>query len=214
VSIDSKKDVILIGAGGHAKVVAETPIQSGRNILGLVAPDKEKNSECFGLNVLGNDDTLLSFSPSEVVLANGIGSLPSQMSRWHLASQMREKGFQFIRVMHPSAIIATDVVLAEGVQVMAGSIIQPGSSIGRDSIINTRVSIDHDCSIGGNCHLAPGVILSGCVNIGKGAHLGTGSTVIQNISIGKNSIVASGSTVYKNLENDKILIQKKQDIYT
>ena len=61
MSIDSKKDVILIGAGGHAKVVAETPIQSGRNILGLVAPDKEKNSEFFGLNVLGNDDTLLSF---------------------------------------------------------------------------------------------------------------------------------------------------------
>jgi UDP-perosamine 4-acetyltransferase len=213
LSISSKKVVILLGAGGHAKVVAEALIQSGKTILGLVAPDKKKGSKCFGLDVLGNDDELFSYSPREVVLANGIGALPGKVFRWKLASQMREKGFQFTRVIHPSATIAADVIVAEGAQVMAGSIIQPGSSIGQDSIVNTRVSIDHDCKIGENCHLAPGVILSGCVNIGKGAHLGTGSTVIQNISIGENSTVSAGSIVYKDLANDRILIQKKQNIY-
>lgn len=205
--------MILLGAGGHAKVVAEALIQSGKTVLGLVAPDKKTGSKCFGLDVLGNDDELLSYSPGEVVLANGIGALPGKVFRWKLAGQMREKGFQFTRVIHPSATIAADVIVGEGAQVMAGSIIQPGSSIGQDSIVNTRVSIDHDCKIGENCHLAPGVILSGCVNIGKGAHLGTGSTVIQNISIGANSTVSAGSIVYKDLVNDKILIQIKQNIY-
>ena len=205
--------MILLGAGGHAKVVAEALIQSGKTILGLVAPDKKKGSKYFGLDVLGNDDELFSYSPREVVLANGIGALPGKVFRWKLASQMREKGFQFTRVIHPSATIAADVIVGEGAQVMAGSIIQPGSSIGQDSIVNTRVSVDHDCKIGENCHLAPGVILSGCVNIGKGAHLGTGSTVIQNISIGANSTVSAGSIVYKDLINDKILIQIKQNIY-
>jgi sugar O-acyltransferase (sialic acid O-acetyltransferase NeuD family) len=213
LSISSKKVVILLGAGGHAKVVAEALIQSGKTILGLVAPDKKKGSKCFGLDVLGNDDELLSYSPREVVLANGIGALPGIVLRWKLAGQMREKGFQFTRVIHPSATIAADVIVGEGAQVMAGSIIQPGSSIAQDSIVNTRVSIDHDCKIGENCHLAPGVILSGCVNIGKGAHLGTGATVIQNISIGANSTVSAGSIVYKDLVNDKMLIQIKQNIY-
>jgi len=213
LSIGDKKVVILLGAGGHAKVVAEALIQSGKTILGLVAPDKKKGSKCFGLDVLGSDDELLSYSPREVELANGIGALPGKVFRWKLASKMREKGFRFTRVIHPSATVAADVIVAEGAQVMAGSIIQPGSSIGQDSIVNTRVSIDHDCKIDENCHLAPGVILSGCVNISRGVHLGTGSTVIQNISIGANSTVSAGSIVYKDLVNDKILIQKKQNIY-
>ena len=201
--------MILLGAGGHAKVVAEALIQSGKIILGLVAPDKKKGSKCFGLDVLGSDDELLSYSPREVVLANGIGALPGKVFRWKLAGQMREKGFQFTRVIHPSAIIADNVVIGEGVQIMAGVIIQTGASIGQGSIVNTGASIDHDCSIGQNCHLAPGVVLSGCVDIGSGTHVGTGSVIVQGISIGTDSIVAAGSVVYKNIVSNTTLIQKK-----
>ncbi len=125
MNISSKKNVIILGAGGHAKVVVEDLLKSGENILGLVAPDKKKGSKYFGLGILGNDDDLLSYPPNEVVLANGIGAIPSQVFRLKLARQMRKKGFQFTRVVHPSAIIATDVIMEEGVQVMAGSIIQP-----------------------------------------------------------------------------------------
>ena len=202
--------MILLGAGGHAKVVAEALIQSGKTILGLVAPDKKKGSKYFGLDVLGNDDELFSYSPREVVLANGIGALPGKVFRWKLASQMREKGFQFTRVIHPSAIIADNVVIGEGVQIMAGVIIQTGASIGQGSIVNTGASIDHDCSIGQNCHLAPGVVLSGCVDIGSGTHVGTGSVIVQGISIGTDSIVAAGSVVYKNIVSNTTLIQKKK----
>jgi UDP-perosamine 4-acetyltransferase len=197
---NSKKPVIILGAGGHAKVITEALVQSGESILGLIAPDKEKGSKCFGVDVLGNDDELLSYSPREVLLANGIGALPGKAFRWELASKMRKQGFNFIRVIHPSAIISDDVMLEEGAQIMAGSIIQPGSSIGKDSIINTRVSIDHDCSIGGNCHLAPGVVLCGSVCVSKGVFLGAGSVVIQNIFIENDSFVRSGSIVFKSIK--------------
>lgn len=204
--------VIILGAGGHAKVVAETLLQSGRTVLGVVDPNFEKNSKWFGLNVIGGDDEIFTYSSSEVLLVNGIGALPGKMLRWNIADKMRSKGFKFATVVHPSAIVASDVIIDEGAQVMAGVVIQPGSSIGKDVIVNTMVSVDHDCKIGANCHLAPRSVLSGCVSIGKSVHFGTGSIAVQNISIGDNVVVAAGSIVYEDLESDTLLIQKKRNI--
>lgn len=205
----NKQNVILLGAGGHAKVVADALIKSGINILGVVSPDKSKGSNFFGLKVLGNDEECIAFSSKEVKLANGIGAIPGKKNRWELADKMRKKGYQFIKVIHPSALIAKDVVLEEGVQIMAGVIIQPGSSIGQDTIVNSRTSIDHDCKVGINCHLAPGVVLSGFVNIDNGVQIGTGTIVIQKIKIGQNSVIAAGSVIYKSVASDIKFIQKK-----
>ncbi len=206
----SPKPVIVLGAGGHAKVVAEALIQSGHEILGFVTPDLEPGTVLFGHSVLGDDDVINEFSPDNVMLANGVGALPYQNLRWRLASKMRKQRYKFLTIIHPLAIIASDVVLNEGVQVMAGSVVQPGTQIGQDSIINTGVLLDHDCSIGRNCHLAPGVACSGGVHVGKDSHLGTGTIVIQNISIGENSIVAAGSVIYKNVLRDVVFMQTHQ----
>ncbi|NOX49781.1 MAG: acetyltransferase [Gammaproteobacteria bacterium] len=209
------RPVIILGAGGHAKVVAEALLQAGVNIVGYVDPGMPSGSECFGIRVLGDDSVLSSFAADDIVLVNGIGSMPGEQSRFEVASRMREKGFSFSKVIHPSAVIGGDVVLEEGVQVMAGVVIQPGTHVGQDTIINTGALIDHDCRIGSNCHIAPGVTLSGGVLVDVGAHLGTGATVIQNISIGKNSLVAAGSVVYKDLGRDVKYIQpdSKSGIY-
>ena len=89
---------------------------------------------------------------------------------------------------------------------MAGSVIQPGSVIGRNVIINTRTSIDHDCEISDHVHVAPGVTLSGKVKIAAGAHIGTGATVIQGINIGANSMIGAGAVVVSDVAGDSKVI--------
>ena len=203
------KPVIIIGAGGHAKVVADALTQVGVDLLGLTDVNKKKDDICFGLPVLGGDEIINKYSPDKVLLANGLGTLPEDKSRWELAKRMREAGYSFITVVHPSATIADSVSLAEGVQVMAGCILQPEVSVGQDSIINTGVILDHDCMIGENCHIAPGVTMSGGVHVDNETHVGTAAIILQNISIGSNTIIAAGSVIYHDVLSDVKFIQSK-----
>ncbi len=205
------KPVIVLGAGGHAKVVIDTLQQSGREITGLTDPNIIKGNKYFDVNVLGDDGIIQEYMSDEVELANGLGTIPGSDLRWRIASRMRSLGYKFTIVIHPSAVIANSAYLEEGVQIMAGCILQPDVVVGRDTIINTGVSIDHDCQIGANCHIAPGVSLSGGVRIGDFVHIGTGATAIQNISIGSNSVVAAGSVIYRDIASGVTLIQSKID---
>ena len=206
----SSKPVIVMGAGGHAKVLVDALRLSNREILGFVTPDLEVGENFCGKKVLGNDSEIDNYSPNDIELVNGIGSLPRKNLRWKVAGKMRQKGYYFSSVIHPSAIIATNVRIGKGVQVMAGAIIQADTSVGDDSIVNTGVLLDHDCNIAENCHLAPGVVCSGGVEVGRMSHLGTGTIVIQNISIGENCTLAAGSVVYENVSGSTSFIQTKR----
>jgi len=180
-----------------------------RNILGLITPELEKGSKHHGLEVLGDDEQLKQYNPTEIDLINGIGSLPSQKLRWQVSEKVRSWGYTLSQVIHPSAIVTSSATLGEGVQIMAGCAIQPGCNIGRDTIINTGCMIDHDCVIDENSHIAPGCVLSGGINIGRSVHIGTGSNVIQNIRIGEGAVVAAGTTLYKNVEKNIFIKQLK-----
>ena len=204
------KPVIIMGAGGHTKVLVEVLKLSGGHIIGLVAPNIMPGSSCFGVTVLGEDDALAMYSPDDVELVNGIGALPGRWKRWKVAARMRRKGFRFSQAIHPSAIISTDAVLGEGVQIMAGVVIQPGVQVGQDCILNTGVLVDHDCKIDNACHLAPGVTLSGNVEIGGYTHLGTNTSAIHGILIGAHSVVAAGSVVYEDIPDNVIFVQRRQ----
>jgi sugar O-acyltransferase (sialic acid O-acetyltransferase NeuD family) len=195
------KPVIILGSGGHARVILDVLRLTGKDVLGVVTPNRKVDSAFVGLKVLGGDDAIESYSSSDVVLVNGVGALPYQKTRWQLAMRMRKLGFKFLTIIHPSAIVANDVELAEGAQIMAGVVIQPGTTIGRDSIINTGVLVDHDCEISRNCHLAPGVVMSGGVSVGSGTQIGCGTTIIQNISIGEGSLIAAGSVIYRDVRD-------------
>tara|TARA_B100002051_G_scaffold275822_1_gene321186 strand:- start:4178 stop:4819 length:642 start_codon:yes stop_codon:yes gene_type:complete len=202
------RPAIILGAGGHAKVLAEALIQSGSEVLGFVTPDAVPEEEFFGYRILGDDDVVKTYNSDDILLANGIGMLPRQTLRWRLAAQMRKDGYSFVTVRHPSAIVSSDIILYEGVQVMAGAIIQPGCKIGQDSIINTGSQIEHDTTIGDQCHIAPGVTLSGEVHVGDNVHIGTGAQVIQGIKIGEGSVIAAGTTVYKDVPSGMMVRQQ------
>ena len=201
------KPVILLGAGGHAKVLLEALQLEGRNVLGLLTPDLEKGSKHLGLEVLGDDEQLQQFKPSEIDIVNGIGSLPFEQLRWKVSSKMRSWGFRLSTVIHPATVVSSNATLEEGVQIMAGCVIQSGCTIGRDTVINTGTTIDHDCMIGGKTHIAPGCAFSGGVRVGKAVHIGTGCSVIQNIKVGEGAVVAAGTILYQDVEA-KMLVKQ------
>jgi UDP-perosamine 4-acetyltransferase len=194
------RPLLILGAGGHARVLLDALVLQGRQIIGFLDPALPEGSVGpGGLPILGGDEALSRFLPADVELVNGIGSVKVASAREMIYRRVKVAGFGFADVVHPSAIVCRDVVCGEGTQIMAGCVIQCGSLIGANSVINTRASIDHDCRIGESVHIAPGVTLSGNVQIGDRAHIGTGAVVIQGISVGEGCLVAAGAVVYRDL---------------
>jgi len=195
-----KLPVIIIGGGGHAKVVADVLQLQGFHVVGFTDINGVCKSLTSTIPNLGDDNVILQqYHSDDVLLANGVGSIQTTTNRRDVHDYWVEQGYRFVSCIHPSAVIATGVEISDGSQIMAGTVIQPGSIIGRNVIVNTKASIDHDCAIGDHAHIAPGVTLSGGVRIGTGAHIGTGATVIQNITIGENSFVGAGAVVVSNV---------------
>ncbi len=192
--------MIVLGGGGHAKVVIDTLLAGGATVVGLCDPALAAGDMGpLGIPVLGDDGALGGYPPADFVLANGIGSTRSTILRRQVFERAKANGYAFATVVHPSASVARDVNLAEGAQVMAGAVVQPGAVLERNCLINTGASVDHDCVIGAHAHIAPGVTLCGGVCIGHGTHLGTGACVIQGIRVGGDRLVAAGSVVVADL---------------
>jgi UDP-perosamine 4-acetyltransferase len=185
---------LIIGAGGHARVLIEALTKSGTAILGCVAKETPIRWTSL-IPFLGDDEALLHYSPSSVVLINGIGSTARPDLRRDIFLRFKQKGYHFGTVAHPAAILPSDIVLGEGTQVMAGAILQPGCRVGDNVIVNTGAVVDHDCQICAHVHIAPGAVLSGDVTVGEGAHVGTGARVIQGVEIGAGAVVGAGATV-------------------
>lgn len=192
--------VIILGGGGHGKVLLDILLQQSFDILGFTVPGNEQSNDTIKeLQLMGDDSAVLHYSPDKVLLVNGLGSVGNTSRRQRLYQEFSQKGYRFLDVIHNSAIIASDVLTGDGLQVMAGAILQIGTQIGDNTIINTKTSVDHDCRIGSHVHLAPGVTLSGNVEVGDCVHVGAGATVVQGIRIGKGSIVGAGAVVIKDV---------------
>jgi UDP-perosamine 4-acetyltransferase len=194
------RPVIVLGAGGHAKVLINALQLCSIDILGITAPDPTLVGQIIlGVPVIGTDDELKKYSAQEVHLVNGLGSVGLPVARRRLYDAFKKAGFEFATVVHPSAVVAPDVRVGEGAQIMAGAVLQPGICLGDNVIINTRASLDHDCHIGNHAHIAPGATLSGEVQAGVGVHVGTGASIIQGVKVGDGSLVGAGSVVLKDI---------------
>lgn len=200
------KPLVIIGAGGHARVLLDIALICDYEILGFTLPEKSEVRDCFGYPVIGTDDEVLKSSSKDFLLVNALGSIGSLERRYEVFRRFHQKGFCFATLIHPSATVAHGVNLGEGVQIMAGSVIQPGCSIGVDSIVNTGCLIDHDCRIGNHVHLAPGVTISGSVGVGDCTHVGTAASVIQGVNIGEWSLVGAGSLVLRDINDRQMVV--------
>lgn len=202
------KPLIMLGAGGHAAVLAELLLSQGRQLIAMVSPEPaSENSPLARIPRLMSDESLLSaYSSEQVDLVNGLGSLPSTALRWKLFEYFFNHGYHFATVISPHAILSNYAKLAEGVQLMAGAIVQTNASVGVNSIINTGAIVEHDCVIGAHNHIAPGATLSGAVNTGRRVHIGTGANVIQGIYIGEQAVVGAGATIVRDIPAQQIII--------
>lgn len=193
-SID--RPVLVIGAGGHAKVLLSVLARLGVEVLGLVDSDPAKACRAIlGIPVLGDDTHIMSRKPDSVLLVNGIGSVGPTFARRAVYQRFVSHGYRFATLVDPLALVAGPVTFGHGVQVLVGAVLQAGVSLGDNSIVNTRASIDHDCVVGAHVHVAPGATLSGDTTIDEASLIGTGAIVIQGLRVGRESTVAAGAVV-------------------
>lgn len=200
------RPVIVIGGGGHAKVVIDMLRLRGRDIIGFVDPVSPPDLAYDFPPWLGDDDAVMTHRTAGIELANGIGSIASTKARRDIFERFQARGYRFTGITHPSAVIAHDAVMAEGVQIMAGAIVQSGVRIGANAILNTGCIADHDCWIGAHAHLAPRCVLSGNVQVEDDAHIGTAAAIIQGKRIGRGSIVGAGAVVIEDVPADTLVL--------
>ncbi len=197
----TSRDCILIGAGGHAKVVRELAELCGANILGVCDPKFQGacNEIWNGLKALGGDEYLSEVNPQKVLLLNGIGMMPGSRIRQGVFERFTAMGFHFPSLVHPFAWLSHDASLGDGVQLMAGCVVQPGARVGVNTIINTRSSVDHDSCLGEHCHLAPGATLCGDVSVGAGSFIGAGATITHGVTVAPRTFIKAGSLTAKDV---------------
>jgi sugar O-acyltransferase (sialic acid O-acetyltransferase NeuD family) len=199
--------VIVVGAGGHAAVVADALLASGQRVLGFVDNHADlRGQQLCGLPALGNDADLAGYDSKVVRLANGIGGTRGEGLRSAVQRRLEEAGWQFVAVRHPGAIVSPFACLGPGVQLMAHSVVQPGAKVGAGCIVNSGALIEHDVELGAFVHVACGATLCGGVHVGAGSHVGAGAVVLQGVHLGEASVVGAGSVVVHDFQGGGTLL--------
>lgn len=188
--------LVICGAGGHSKVVADLARRAGWTVTGFLDelhPERD-GEEFFGARILSVTPTLASDSPLAIAL--GIGGCTARLGR---ARVFLEQGCSLPILIHPQATIADSVVIGPGTQIVAGAVINPDASLGMAVIVNTGATVDHDCVIEDGVHLAPGVHLAGNVTVGEGTLVGIGSVVRPGVRIGRRCVIGAGSVILRDI---------------
>lgn len=189
------KRLLVLGCGGHGRVVAEAARLCGYQEIAFLDDAYEK-MQPTGERVLGPVSMLAELAGDwpDAIAAVGANAL-----RLELFGRLQEKSFNTPSVIHPSAVVSVSARIGKGAFLAAGAIVNAGAAIGKASIINTGARIDHDCVIGDACHIAPGATLSGNVTVETRVWLGTGCAVRQGVTIGAKAMVGVGAAVVGDL---------------
>lgn len=193
----SKEEIIVFGAGGHAKVVLDAlKKQAKYQVLAIIDLPKQGQEYC-GYKVFASPEAVEGYQGKSFIVAIGDNTV-----RKRVFDDAVKIGLKPGTVIHPNACIAESSRIGQGTVVMAGVVVNSDARIDDNCIINTNASIDHDCIVGAHTHIAPGVNLAGCVHVGRECFLGIGSKAIPEIIIGDKVIAAAGSVIVKNFGDD------------
>ncbi len=194
------KDLIIIGASGHGKVVADIARQvtvngqrKYKNIRFL--DDDSAKTVCGTYPVIGSVGNIEQYLGADFFVAIGYADI-----RRRIAKQLEELHADVPILIHPKAIIGENVSIGKGTVVVGGAVINTGAVIGEHCIVNTGATVDHDCRIEGYVHIAPGAHLCGGVSVGKNTWIGAGAIVVQEMHIGDCCMLGAGSVVVNNLD--------------
>lgn len=187
------KDIYLIGAGGHAKVILALLEAQGRKCLGIYDDNEQRHgTTLLGVPVIGAVKEIPDRCDILAIIAIGDNAV-----RKRIAESFRN--IRWATLVHPHSWVHCSVKIDEGSVIFAGAVIQPDTHIGKHTIINTSASVDHDCRIGDFCHIAPGCHLAGGVTVGDNTFTGIGTEIIPNISIISGTTIGAGSVVVKHI---------------
>ncbi|WP_404445989.1 acetyltransferase [Sutcliffiella horikoshii] len=190
-----KNKLLIIGASGHGKVVADIALKMNKwQSIAFLDDDKSIKSS-MDLEVIGtSEDVFTHINEYEIFV--GIGN---NTTRQRIHEMLETIDASIPVLIHPNAVIGNQVEIENGTVVMAGVVVNCCTKIGKSCIINTGSTIDHDSCIKDYVHISPGAHLAGTVKVGQGSWLGIGSVVSNNISIISRCIVGAGSVVVKDI---------------
>jgi len=191
--------LVIIGAGGHAKVIIDIFRQSSNNwqLLGCLDVAVPIGTMVTGLPVLGGDQILESLRRDGA--RHAFVAIGDNYVRCRLTEQLQRRGFRIPNAISPQAHIASSARLGAGVAVMAGAVIGPEVTLEDGAIVNHRASVDHESTIQAFAHIAPGATLAGNVHVEPFAMVGCGTSVIQELRIGRGTVVGAGAAVVRDL---------------
>lgn len=193
--------VLILGAGGHGKVVADILARCGISIYGFLDDNPLIwGTQILGFKVLGGIDEYQKWDCTGLVI--GVGSNRVRLAIVRRLGKQADK--LWINAAHPSAVISPSASIGRGVVIAAQAVVNPETQIGDFVIINTSATVDHDCVVNDFAHIAPGSHLAGNVTIGEGVLIGIGAHVIPGRSIGDWAVIGAGATVVHNVPEQVI----------
>lgn len=195
------KEIVIIGTGGHAKVVADIVLQQKKFKVVAFLDAFKKEDSFLGLPILGGEDVITEQNLSAGIIAIGDNHVRRKVAEKILA---QNSDFEFITAIHPAAVVAPSATIGPGSVLMAGSIVNPDTKIGRHCILNTQCTIDHDGVMHDYSSLAPGTSLGGTVVVGEETAIGVGANVRHGIKIGSHSVIGVGAAVISDFPESSV----------
>ena len=188
--------IILIGGGGHCRSVIDVIEKEGNfEIMGIIDKKEKVGKEILGYKIIGTDDDLKDLREEIEYAFITIGQIKSVEPRKRIFKILKELRYKIPVVISPLAYVSKYSSIEEGTIIMHGVVVNANVKIGKNTIINSRALIEHDCIIGDFCHISTGVILNGNVQVGKETFIGSGSTCVNGIKIPEKSFIKAGSLV-------------------
>jgi sugar O-acyltransferase (sialic acid O-acetyltransferase NeuD family) len=193
-----RPQILIYGAGGHAKVVAETARACGIAVSAFLEDGEVRHGQpWFGATILAWPrflDDRPRWSGIPVVPAVG-----DNAARARIVEQLARLGWPVRSLVHPSATVARGVTVGEGTVILPGAVVNPDAVLGRGAIINSGAVVEHDCLVGDFAHLSPRSALGGGARVGAMVHIGLGAVVLPRVSVGDGSVVGAGAAVIRDV---------------
>lgn len=199
-------EIILIGAGGHARACIDVIELSGRfKLAGLIEKEKVNNQKNLGYPIIGTDNDLQDLRQKYDYALITVGQIKSPKIRIRLYDILNQLNYFLPSIISPKAYVSKHAQIEAGAIIMHGAIVNARAKIGKNCIINNTALIEHDAIIGDHCHIATGAIVNGEVSVGSESFVGSGVVTKQCISIGNNCIIGAGAILNSDVEPNQLI---------